>query len=63
MTATLHQIPANRTSFDAHETLVALREIGVTERVRIFNPVFPHLVEYPRSWSGSQTTFFRHPGR
>jgi len=33
------------------------------ERVRIFNPVFPHLVEYPRSWSGSQTTFFRHPGR
>jgi len=31
MTATLHQIPANRTSFDAHETLVALREIGVTE--------------------------------
>jgi len=32
-------------------------------RVRIFNPVFPHLVEYPRSWSGGQTTFFRHPGR
>jgi len=38
-------------------------DVDGNPRVRIFNLIFPHLVEYPRSWSGGQTTFFRHPGR